>query len=245
MSATIWRDLNCRCRAAVALSFNAVHGIASGDMPDMQALCWRHLAIERRYFVCGHPQKSPDWGGPGADSQHRHERYALPPARRKHRQRNPLPRSICASSNPTPSTWPGSTPDMFDDVSEDPVKGSAGNLCTPMPKKPTKSSRKTPATQLAEVLRSMARAWEGHDRPAAAAGQGRARRCRSGPCGAGTGAWAGQAGECGSGVMQLVNSETGVRQITGRYLSQSQGREALTANGRRDLPDPRSARPLA
>ena len=31
----------------------------------------------------------------------------------------------------------------------------------------------------------------------------------------------------GSGVLQLVNSETGLPQITGRYLSQSQGREAL------------------
>jgi pyruvate,orthophosphate dikinase len=37
-------------------------------------------------------------------------------------------------------------------------------------------------------------------------------------------------GECGSGVMQLVNSQTG-RQITGRYLSQSQGRDALSKAG--------------
>ena len=35
-------------------------------------------------------------------------------------------------------------------------------------------------------------------------------------------------GESGSGVLQLVNSDTGKSQITGRYLRQSQGRESLS-----------------
>ena len=35
-------------------------------------------------------------------------------------------------------------------------------------------------------------------------------------------------GESGSGVLQLVNSDTGQPQITGRYLRQSQGRESLS-----------------
>ena len=35
-------------------------------------------------------------------------------------------------------------------------------------------------------------------------------------------------GESGSGVLQLVNSDTGQSQITGRYLRQSQGRESLS-----------------
>ncbi|WP_370301039.1 putative PEP-binding protein, partial [Pseudooceanicola sp.] len=39
-------------------------------------------------------------------------------------------------------------------------------------------------------------------------------------------------GECGSGVLQLVNTATGLTQITGRYLSQSQGREALGAGSK-------------
>ena len=34
-------------------------------------------------------------------------------------------------------------------------------------------------------------------------------------------------GESGSGVLQLVSSKTGMPQITGRYLRQSQGRDAL------------------
>ena len=39
-------------------------------------------------------------------------------------------------------------------------------------------------------------------------------------------------GECGSGVLQLVNSTTGMPQLTGRYLSQSQGRDALGAGAK-------------
>ena len=35
-------------------------------------------------------------------------------------------------------------------------------------------------------------------------------------------------GESGSGVLQLVNSDTGQYQITGRYLRQSQGRDSLS-----------------
>lgn len=48
-----------------------------------------------------------------------------------------------------------------------------------------------PAVQLTEVLRSMARAWEGPTRPAAASGQGRSARCAAWAGGAGHGAWHG------------------------------------------------------
>ena len=34
--------------------------------------------------------------------------------------------------------------------------------------------------------------------------------------------------ESGSGVLQLVNSDTGQSQVTGRYLRQSQGRDSLS-----------------
>ncbi|WP_425092520.1 putative PEP-binding protein [Tropicimonas sp. S265A] len=83
-----------------------------------------------------------------------------------------------------------------------------------------------PAEQLATVLRSMARAWEG---PSARL----LRQSRGAPVDAGLGlvvqrmALGLGAPESGSGVIQFVSSETGHPQITGRYLSQSQGREAL------------------
>ncbi|WP_454706701.1 putative PEP-binding protein, partial [Delftia acidovorans] len=82
--------------------------------------------------------------------------------------------------------------------------------------------------QLGGVLRSMARAWEGTTARLL-------RQAQGAPAEAGLGLvvqemipGVGQ-GECGSGVLQVVNSATGLPQITGRYLSQSQGRDALGA----------------
>ena len=80
--------------------------------------------------------------------------------------------------------------------------------------------------QLVGVLRSMARAWEGTTARLL-------RMAKGAPADAGLGLvvqsmvlGVGQ-GECGSGVLQLVNGDSGLPQITGRYLSQSQGRDAL------------------
>ena len=82
------------------------------------------------------------------------------------------------------------------------------------------------SVQLSEVLRSMARAWEGTSARLL-------RQAKGAPANAGLGllvqrmAFGLGQGESGSGVIQFVNAETGEPQITGRYLSQSQGREAL------------------
>jgi len=82
------------------------------------------------------------------------------------------------------------------------------------------------AQQLADVLRSMARAWEGTSARLL-------RQAKGAPVDAGLGLVVQELalgigpGESGSGVMQLVDSRTGAQQITGRYLSQSQGRDAL------------------
>ncbi len=86
-----------------------------------------------------------------------------------------------------------------------------------------------PAVQLSAVLTSMARAWEGTTARLL-------RRAQGAPEDAGLGLVVQQMvlgvgdparGESGSGVIQFVSSETGLPQLTGRYLSQSQGREAL------------------
>ena len=97
--------------------------------------------------------------------------------------------------------------------------------------------------QLAAVLRSMARAWEGTTARLL-------RQAKGAPVDAGLGLvvqemvfGVGQ-GESGSGVIQLVSSETGLPQITGRYLSQSQGRDALQGEALA-LSRTRPARPLA
>ncbi|MDQ2065849.1 putative PEP-binding protein [Xinfangfangia sp. CPCC 101601] len=83
-----------------------------------------------------------------------------------------------------------------------------------------------PAQQLSEVLRSMARAWEGTSARLL-------RQVKGAPPEAGLGlvvqAMAQGIGQgiSGSGVIQFVDPVTGLPQVTGRYLGQSQGRDAL------------------
>ncbi len=82
-------------------------------------------------------------------------------------------------------------------------------------------------TQMAEVLRSMARAWEGTSARLL-------RQAQGAPADAGLGLVIQRMsltvgkGESGSGVMQFVSTQTGAPQATGRYLPHSQGRAALS-----------------
>ena len=87
-----------------------------------------------------------------------------------------------------------------------------------------------PAEQLHAVLRSMARAWEGTS--------ARLLRQASGaPADAGLGlvvqamALGLGPGESGSGVVQFVDGVTGEAALRGRYLPQSQARDALAGGG--------------
>jgi len=83
-----------------------------------------------------------------------------------------------------------------------------------------------PARQLGDVLRSMARVWDGTSARLL-------RQAKGAPGDAGLGlvvqAMALGVGrpESGAGVIQFIDDRTGARQVTGRYLSQSQGRDAL------------------
>lgn len=88
-----------------------------------------------------------------------------------------------------------------------------------------------PGTQLVEILRSMARGWEGTTARLL-------RQAQGAPEDAGLGLVVQEMalglgkGESGAGVIQFVNAATGAPQITGRYLSQAQGREALETENR-------------
>jgi pyruvate,orthophosphate dikinase len=83
-----------------------------------------------------------------------------------------------------------------------------------------------PATQLGEVLRSMARAWEGTSARLL-------REAQGAPADAGLGlvvqrmAQGMGPGQSGSGVIQFVSPASGEPQVTGRYKGQAMGREAL------------------
>lgn len=84
-----------------------------------------------------------------------------------------------------------------------------------------------PARQLADVLRSMARAWEGTTARLL-------RQAKGAPAEAALGLVVQQMaqgigqGVSGSGVIQFVDPVTGNPKVIGRYLGQSQGRDALT-----------------
>ena len=207
----------------VALSFEAVHRIAAGDAPDMGDLV---RGFGDQPLLCVRPSsEDPDWGGPGAvlnigmnDASYvvLSDRIGKPAAAELYMR---FVQSFAIHVARL-------DPDMFDDVSEDPIEGLRQALRAYEDETEEPFPQET-SVQLLEVLRSMARAWEGTTARLL-------RQAKGAPVDAGLGlvvqemAFGLGKGECGSGVMQLVNSTTGARQITGRYLSQSQGREALS-----------------
>ena len=206
----------------VALSFDEVHRIAAGDMPDMNELITR---LQSDSLICVRPSsEDPDWGGPGAVlnigmNAARHaelsETLGVDAA-------NALYVRFIQSYSIHVARL---DPDMFDDMDlgADDICQQALDAYEDEAEEPFPQD---PAEQLGGVLRSMARAWEGTSARLL-------RQAKGAPADAGLGLVVQEMvlglgrGECGSGVLQLVNSTTGQPQTTGRYLSQSQGRDAL------------------
>ncbi|SFE07509.1 putative PEP-binding protein [Roseivivax sediminis] len=206
----------------VALSFETVRGIAHGKMPDIHALL---ESFNPGAVLCVRPSsEDPDWGGPGAilNVGLNDERLAR------------LARSIGAEAATQLYTRfvhayavevARLDPDVFADIDAEGAAGLAAALAA-YEEEAEEPFPQDPAVQLSEVLRSMARAWEGTTARLL-------RQAKGAPADAGLGLVVQEmalglgVGECGSGVLQLVNPATGLPQITGRYLSQSQGREAL------------------
>ncbi|KIC44846.1 pyruvate phosphate dikinase [Ruegeria sp. ANG-S4] len=206
----------------VALSFDAVLQIAKGQMPDMSGILEQ---FDPSTLLCVRPSsQDPDWGGPGAvlnigmnDARYLDlsgemgadaaaalylrfvQSYAMHVARLD--------------------------PDVFDDIEADGREGLSLSLRA-YEDETDEAFPQDRGEQLIAVLRSMARAWDGTSARLL-------RQAKGAPADAGLGLviqemvpGVGQ-GECGSGVLQLVDPTTGMPQITGRYLSQSQGRDAL------------------
>ncbi len=206
----------------VALSFDTVHAIASGTLPDIDAIL---SAFPDDALLCVRPSsEDPDWGGPGAIlnigmNDARLEELADKIGRDG--ATDVYTRFVQAYAIHVARL----DPDVFDDIEEDGDEGLADALryYEEEAEEPFPSD---PAQQLSEVLRSMARAWEGTTARLL-------RQAKGAPMDAGLGLVVQEMalglghGESGSGVLQLVNSVSGAKQLTGRYLSQSQGREAL------------------
>jgi pyruvate,orthophosphate dikinase len=208
--------------STVAVSFNAVQQIARGQLPDIQAVVDQ---FPKGALLCVRPSsQDPDWGGPGAvlniginDALFEH--YA------KTIGEGPAAALYSRFVQSYAVNVARLDPDMFDDVNGD---GRAALMESLRAYEAETEERfpQDPATQLAAVLRSMARAWNGTSARLL-------RQAKGAPADAGLGlivqemAFGVGQGQCGSGVLQLVDSDTGLPQITGRYLSQSQGRDAL------------------
>jgi len=213
-------DLPVPC--TIALSFHAVHRIAAGEMPDMDALL---APFGKTPLLCVRPSsEDPDWGGPNAvlNIGVNDTRYAALTEQIGQRAAADIYlRFVQAYAIHVARL----DPDLFEDVAQDPVQG-LGEALRAYEDETDEEFPQDPAVQLAQVLRSMARAWEGTTARLL-------RQAKGAPADAGLGlvvqglALGIGPGESGSGVMQLVDSRTGAQQITGRYLSQSQGRDAL------------------
>jgi len=208
----------------IALSFDAVHRLAKGDMPDLDAIVGQFAPDA---LLCVRPSsEDPDWGGPGAvlNIGMNDARYV----------------ELCDKMGPEAASAlylrfvqsyathvARLDPDEFDQGSDEGAQALSQTLHA-YEEEADEPFPQDPAQQLAGVLRSMARAWEGTTARLL-------RQAKGAPGDAGLGLVVQQMipgvgkGECGSGVLQLVNTTTGLPQITGRYLSQSQGRDALGA----------------
>ena len=206
----------------VGLSFEAVHNIARGDMPDMPLLL---SPFEAGELLCVRPSsEDPDWGGPSAIlnigmNEARFDDFAK-------RLGKDVAASLYARFVHSYSIQVARLdPDVFDEIGAE-GEASLSAALRAYEEETDEPFPQDPAAQLAEVLRSMARAWDGTSARLL-------RQAKGAPADAGLGlvvqsmALGFGKGECGSGVLQLIDRETGLDQLTGRYLSQSQGREAL------------------
>ncbi|MEL6889053.1 MAG: putative PEP-binding protein [Pseudomonadota bacterium] len=209
----------------VALSFSAVLDIAKGHFPDIDAILSQFPA---EALLCVRPSsEDPDWGGPSAilNIGMNDRRFE----------------TLCGTLGVDAATALFSRfvqsyaihvdrldPDMFDDIAGEGTEA----LRRALEAYEAETEAPFPATraaQLTGVLKSMARAWEGTSARLL-------RQAKGAPADAGLGlviqqmAFGMGRGESGSGVLQLVSSKTGKPQITGRYLRQSQGRDALSGD---------------
>ena len=207
-----------------ALSFDTVHRIAAGDMPDIGALL---RVFGDRPLVSVRPSSQvADWGGPGAmlnigmnDARHQELVESL-----GEEAANALYLRFVQSFSINVARL---DPEMFE-MDKGLGRDALQAALDAYEDETEEYFPQDPATQLSAVLRSMARAWEGTSARIL-------RQAKGAPADAGLGLVVQQMvlgvgpGESGAGVIQFVSSATGAPQVTGRYLGQSQGRDALRA----------------
>jgi pyruvate,orthophosphate dikinase len=210
--------MNLPVPQTVAIPFNTVRRIADGDLPDLATLTGLFDARPLLLSVRSSSETS-DWGGPGAilnigmnDAAHAWLWNTLGDevADRLYLR---FIRSFAVEAmhlDEAPFVDAG-TPAEARAIFEE-------ELDEPFPQRVT--------DQLAAVLRAMARAWEGTSARLL-------RQAQGAPADAGLGlvvqrmAQGMGLGQSGAGVVQFVAADTGDPQVTGRYLGQAMGRDAL------------------
>ncbi|SHJ14675.1 putative PEP-binding protein [Wenxinia saemankumensis] len=210
--------------ATVALSFDAIRGIARGRMPDIAAIL---AAFEPGRLLSVRPSsQDPDWGGPGAvlnigmsDAAHARLSRTIGAAAASRLYLRFVQTYAVHVARLDPET--------FEPDAGAPPEAALAALLSAWEAETDEPFPQDPGVQLAEVLRSMARAWEGTTARLL-------RQAKGAPADAGLGlvvqemAMGVGPDESGSGVIQFVDGASGQPQVTGRYLSQSQGRDALS-----------------
>ncbi|MGO4916465.1 putative PEP-binding protein [Pseudogemmobacter sp. W21_MBD1_M6] len=208
----------------VALSTACVERISASHVPDITELMT--IFGEAPLLSARPSSQDPDWGGPRAVlnigmTAARHVRLV-----KTHGElaANALYLRFIHSYSVHVARL---DPDMFE-MPKDPTAAALQAMLAAYTIETDEEFPQDPARQLSEVLRSMARAWGGTTARLL-------RQAKGAPVDAGLGlvvqemALGVGAGSCGSGVIQFVDVVTGLPQIKGRYLDQSQGRDALRA----------------
>jgi pyruvate,orthophosphate dikinase len=202
---------------SVALPFDTVRSIAKGKLPNMQALMG--VFGDGALVSVRSSSQAADWGGPGTVLNIGMNDAVAERLAKTHGQdaADALYLSFIKA-------YAVDVLRLDEDIFDEPITPRLAKSYfedeteEPFPQDPD--------VQLTEVLRSMARAWEGTTARLL-------RQAQGAPADAGLGLVVQQMalgigqGISGSGVMQFVSAQTGKPQVTGRYLPQGQGRAAL------------------
>ncbi len=207
----------------VALSFDLVREIAGGRVPDMAALM---EPFQSGPLLSVRPSsQDPDWGGPSAILN-----IGMTDARHD---------AMCSTLGEAVATKlylrfiqsyaqhvARLDPDQFY-MPDEPTAAALHAMLETYEDEMEEAFPQDIEVQLAAALRSMARAWDGTTARLL-------RQSKGAPVDAGLGlvvqemAMGVGPGLSGAGVIQFIDEDSGKPQVKGRYLSQSQGREALT-----------------
>lgn len=203
----------------VSIPAETVRAIAAGQMPDTDGIT-KIFGKDFLVSLRGSPE-NPAWGGPGtvlnvgmnaarhADVAESHGSEAADALYLRFVQ------SYAVHVERL-------DPDMFE---AEPGAGALARALQAYESETDQPFPQDPARQLSEVLRSMARAWEGTSARLLRQAKGAPAEAALGIVVQGMALGIGP-GLSGSGTMQFVDSVTGNQQVTGRFRGQSQGRRS-------------------